>query len=154
MLWPIVAPSSGGQARFDSVQEQLETTLEAGLVEEQLADPLDARLDVVAEELADVWELAAVEFALEELEHLGREAAPVLLHLLRLPAGLRQFAEYNPVSAWAAGVRTLFGNPTATPADAAWPLQHPVLCSVLWCAGLIAVIAPLTLTAYRRRTSG
>jgi ABC-2 type transport system permease protein len=71
-----------------------------------------------------------------------------------LPSGLRQFAEYNPVSAWAAGVRTLFGNPTATPADAAWPLQHPVLCSVLWCAALIAVVAPLTLMAYRRRTSG
>jgi ABC-type multidrug transport system permease subunit len=71
-----------------------------------------------------------------------------------LPSGLRQFAEYNPVSAWAAGVRTLFGNPTATPADAAWPLQHPVLSSVLWCTALIAVVAPLTLIAYRRRTSG
>ncbi len=42
-----------------------------------------------------------------------------------LPAGLRQFAEYNPVSCWAAAVRTLFGNPTATPADAGWPLAAP-----------------------------
>ena len=25
--------------------------------------------------------------------------------------------------------RTLFGNPTATPADAAWPLQHPVIAA-------------------------
>lgn len=71
-----------------------------------------------------------------------------------LPEGLRQFAEYNPVSVWAAAVRTLFGNPTAIPADAAWPLQHSVLCSVLWCAALLAVIVPLTLNAYRRRTSG
>ncbi len=71
-----------------------------------------------------------------------------------LPDGLRQFAEYNPVSAWAAGVRTLFGNPTATPAGAAWPLQHPVLCSVLWCLALIAIVVPLTLRAYRRRTTG
>jgi ABC-2 type transport system permease protein len=71
-----------------------------------------------------------------------------------LPEGLRQFAEYNPVSAWAAGIRTLFGNPTATPENAAWPLQHPVLCSVLWCLALIAIIVPLTLRAYRRRTTG
>jgi ABC transporter DrrB family efflux protein len=80
--------------------------------------------------------------------------AATFVPIAGLPTGLRQFAEYNPVSAWAAAVRTLFGNPTATPADAGWPLQHPVLCSVLWCVGLIAVIAPLTLAAYRRRTVG
>jgi ABC-2 type transport system permease protein len=71
-----------------------------------------------------------------------------------LPDGLRQFAEYNPVSAWAAGLRTLFGNPTATPADAAWPLAHPVLSSILWCLAILAVVVPLTLRAYRRRTTG
>ena len=71
-----------------------------------------------------------------------------------LPAGLRSFAEYNPVSCWAAAVRTLFGNPTATPADAGWPLSHPVLSSVLWCAALLAIVVPLTLRAYRRRTTG
>ena len=32
-----------------------------------------------------------------------------------LPDGLRQVAEYNPISAWAAAIRTLFGNPTAIP---------------------------------------
>jgi ABC-2 type transport system permease protein len=71
-----------------------------------------------------------------------------------LPDGLRQFAEYNPISTWAAAVRTLFGNPTAIPADAAWPLQHSVLCSVLWCVGLISVLVPVTLGAFRRRTMG
>lgn len=71
-----------------------------------------------------------------------------------LPAGLRQFAEYNPVSCWAAAVRTLFGNPTATPASAAWPLAHPVLASVLWCVVLVAIVAPLAFGAYRRRTTG
>jgi ABC transporter DrrB family efflux protein len=71
-----------------------------------------------------------------------------------LPDGLRQVAEYNPVSCWSAAVRTLFGNPTATPADAAWPLQHPVVSSVLWCAAILAVVMPLTLRAYRRRTTG
>ncbi len=71
-----------------------------------------------------------------------------------LPAGLRQFAEYNPVSCWAAAIRTLFGNPTATPSDAAWPLAHPVLSSVLWCLAILAVVAPATLRFYRRRTTG
>jgi ABC transporter DrrB family efflux protein len=71
-----------------------------------------------------------------------------------LPDGLRQVAEYNPVSAWAAAIRTLFGNPTATPADAAWPLRHPVLASVLWCVAILALVVPLTLRAYRKRTTG
>jgi ABC-2 type transport system permease protein len=70
-----------------------------------------------------------------------------------LPAGLRGFAEFNPVSSWAAAIRTLFGNPTATPPDASWPLQHPVLASVLWCIAILAVVVPLTLLAYRRRSS-
>ncbi len=71
-----------------------------------------------------------------------------------LPDGLRQFAEYNPISCWAAGIRGLFGNPTATPAHAAWPLEHAVLASVLWCLALIAIVAPITLAAFRRRTTG
>ena len=71
-----------------------------------------------------------------------------------LPEGLRQFAEYNPVSCWAAAIRTLFGNPTAIPSDAAWPLQHPVAGSVLWCLLLLAAVVPATLRAYRWRTSG
>ena len=54
----------------------------------------------------------------------------------------------------AAGLRTLFGNPTATPHDAAWPLQHPVASSFMWCAPLLAVTVPLAIAAYRRRTEG
>ena len=71
-----------------------------------------------------------------------------------LPDGLRQVAEWNPVSAFAAAVRTSFGNPTATPADAAWPLGHPVLASVLWCGALLVLVVPLTIARYRRRTTG
>ncbi len=64
------------------------------------------------------------------------------------------FGEVIGVSCWAAAVRTLFGNPTATPVDAGWPLRHPVLASVLWCLAILAVVAPATLRAYRRRTTG
>ncbi len=71
-----------------------------------------------------------------------------------LPAGLRQVAEYNPVSALSAAVRTLFGNPTAVPPSAPWPLQHAVLSATLWCIAIIAVTVPLTIHRYRVRTAG
>ncbi len=51
-------------------------------------------------------------------------------------------------------VRTLFGNPTGIPADAAWPLRHPVLAAVLWCVALLAVAVPLTVRRFRARTTG
>jgi ABC-2 type transport system permease protein len=71
-----------------------------------------------------------------------------------LPDGLRQVAEYNPVSAMAAAVRTLFGNPTAVPADAVWPLAHPVAASLIWCVATLAVVVPVTLRLYARRMTG
>ena len=71
-----------------------------------------------------------------------------------LPDGLRQAAEYNPVSALSAAVRTLFGNPTALPSNAAWPLQHPVLSGLAWCLLLLLVVVPLTIRRYRVRTVG
>jgi hypothetical protein len=50
-------------------------------------------------------------------------------------------------------VRTLFGNPTAVPANAAWPLQHAVLVTLVWIVALLAFAVPATLAAYRRRTT-
>jgi ABC-2 type transport system permease protein len=70
-----------------------------------------------------------------------------------LPDGLRQVAEWNPISAVVAATRTLFGNPTALPTDAAWPLQHPVVTAVLWSAALLAIAAPLTVLRFRQRTT-
>jgi ABC-2 type transport system permease protein len=71
-----------------------------------------------------------------------------------LPAGLRAVAEWNPVSIMVAAVRTLFGNPTALPADAAWPLLHPVPCALLGCALILAIALPATLWRFRARTTG
>ncbi|MFI5049392.1 MAG: hypothetical protein ACHQEA_05950 [Gaiellales bacterium] len=67
---------------------------------------------------------------------------------------LQTVAEWNPVSTLAAAVRTLFGNPTALPANPPWPLEHPVICSIAWCAVILAVVVPLTLWRYRSRTAG
>jgi ABC transporter DrrB family efflux protein len=71
-----------------------------------------------------------------------------------LPAGLRSIAEYNPISAIIAATRTLFGNQTATPANAVWPLAHPVLAAFAWSLALLAVAVPLAIRRYRIRTSG
>jgi ABC-2 type transport system permease protein len=69
-----------------------------------------------------------------------------------LPKVLQHVSDWNPVSALAAGVRTLFGNPTATPDGAAWPLQHPVAASLIWVAVLLAATIPAAIAVYRRRT--
>ena len=71
-----------------------------------------------------------------------------------LPATLQTVAEWNPFSAVAAAVRTLFGNPTAVPADPSWPLSHPVLSGTLWCLVILAVAVPLTVSRFRVRTTG
>jgi ABC-2 type transport system permease protein len=80
--------------------------------------------------------------------------ASAFVPLSGLPSALRTVGEYNPVSTFAAGVRTLFGNPTAVPHGAPWPLQHPALASVLWCLLLLAIFVPATLAAFRARTEG
>ena len=67
---------------------------------------------------------------------------------------LRAVASWNPVSALAAGVRSLFGNPTATPQDAAWPLVHPVAASVVWCLAMLVICVPLAIGKFRNRTTG
>jgi ABC-2 type transport system permease protein len=68
-----------------------------------------------------------------------------------LPDGLRQFAEWNPVSAVVAAVRELFGNPAALGEHPAWPLAHPVIAGVAWCVVLTLVAAPLAVRRYRAR---
>jgi ABC-2 type transport system permease protein len=67
---------------------------------------------------------------------------------------LRVIASWNPISSMAAAVRWLFGNPTGTPADAAWPLLHPVLSSVCWCLSILALCVPLAIRSFRARTRG
>ncbi len=71
-----------------------------------------------------------------------------------LPDGLQQVAEWNPISAMVAAVRTLFGNPTGLPADPPWPLAHPVLAATLWSLLILAIAIPLTVRRFLARTSG
>jgi ABC transporter DrrB family efflux protein len=70
------------------------------------------------------------------------------------PPVLRTFAYWNPVSAVVQATRELFGNtnPAFPPPDV-WPLQHPVLYSLLWVVIILAVFVPLAVRQYKRAAS-
>lgn len=61
-----------------------------------------------------------------------------------MPAGLEQFAEYNPVSIFVDAMRSLWLGA---------PAGNSVWASVVWALALIAVFAPLAVARYRRTTS-
>ena len=67
------------------------------------------------------------------------------------PAVLKVVADWNPVSSVVQAARELFGNtaPILETSDA-WSLQHPVLYTLLWVAGLLAVFVPLSVRRYER----
>jgi ABC-2 type transport system permease protein len=71
----------------------------------------------------------------------------------RMPEVLRVIANWNPVSAVTSAARNLFGNPNPSATVHAWPMEHPVLASLLWSAALLAIFAPLAMRLYRRRTT-
>jgi len=52
-----------------------------------------------------------------------------------------------------AASRHLFANPNPSAAIHAWPMEHPVVASVIWSIGLLAVFVPLGTSLYRRRTT-
>lgn len=67
-----------------------------------------------------------------------------------LPGPLKTFAEWNPVSSVTQAVRELFGNvPPGTPEPTAWPLQNPVLYTILWGVALLVIFVPLTVRQYQ-----
>ncbi len=71
-----------------------------------------------------------------------------------MPPVLRFLAEWNPISALVQALRELWGNEGfPLPPDAALPLQYPVIATLLWTIGLSAILAPLAIRAYVRRTT-
>jgi ABC-2 type transport system permease protein len=69
-----------------------------------------------------------------------------------MPSWLRVIAEWNPVSALTQATRDLWGNGLPAPADAQWPVRHPVIASIIWSIVFTAIFAPLALKAFRRRS--
>jgi ABC-2 type transport system permease protein len=72
----------------------------------------------------------------------------------RLPGPLKVIAEWNPISAVTQAARELFGNTSpAAPPPNAWPLQRPVLSSLMWIAVILAVFVPMAISRYRKAVS-
>jgi ABC-2 type transport system permease protein len=70
-----------------------------------------------------------------------------------MPTVLRVIAQWNPFSATVQASRQLFGNvPPHFPVADVWPMQHPVLASVLWSLLIIAVFRTLAVRKYRSAT--
>ncbi|NMM91709.1 ABC transporter [Rhodococcus sp. SRB_17] len=77
--------------------------------------------------------------------------ANTFVETTNLPGPLKVIAEWNPVSALTQAVRELFGNtnPAMTVPDA-WPLQNPIVASLLWTGGLLIVFVPFAIRRYQK----
>ncbi|MEZ5238973.1 MAG: ABC transporter permease [Microthrixaceae bacterium] len=70
-----------------------------------------------------------------------------------LPGPLQTFAEWNPVSTVTQAARELFGNiPPGTPVPDAWPLQNPVIYSLIWILAAVVVFSTLSVRRYQKVT--
>ena len=76
--------------------------------------------------------------------------ANTFVPLESLPGPLRVFAEWNPISAVTQAARNLFGNDALVAAPTVWPLQHPVIYTLIWSVIILLIFIPLT----NRSTAG
>lgn len=82
--------------------------------------------------------------------------ANTFVPMASLPAPLRVFAEWNPVSAVTQASRNFFGN---TPPETflgvgeSWAMHHPALYTICWSVAIMAVFVPLSSWQFRRSTS-
>jgi ABC-type multidrug transport system permease subunit len=107
------------------------------------------------------WVMAYVGLIIPSVEVINNASFMVILPLTfiantfvpasTLPGPLQTFAEWNPVSSVAQSAREQFGNiPFGTPEPTAWPLENPVVYSLLWAGLIIAIFAPLSIRRYKR----
>jgi ABC transporter DrrB family efflux protein len=110
------------------------------------------------------WIMAVVGLAVRTPEVVNNAAFMIIFPLTfvantfvpsnTLPGPLETFANWNPISAITQAARELFGNtsPKLPPADV-WPMQNPVLYSLIWIVLILAVFIPLSIRQYRRAAS-
>jgi len=107
------------------------------------------------------WVMASVGLSVSSVEVVNNAAFLVIFPLTfisnafvatsQLPGPLQTFAEWNPVSAVTEAVRVLFGNTSdQLPPSDAWPMENPILASVLWIVVILAVFIPVAIDRYRR----
>jgi ABC-2 type transport system permease protein len=70
-----------------------------------------------------------------------------------LPGPLQTFAEWNPVSAVAQGVREAFGNTGNLPQPDAWSLDNPIAYTIIWVGIILAIFVPLSIRQYNKSAS-
>ncbi|MFC7305246.1 ABC transporter permease [Streptomyces monticola] len=71
-----------------------------------------------------------------------------------LPTFFRHIAEWNPFSTTVQACRELFGNlPPGFKTPDAWPMQHPVIASILWSVLILVVFRTLAVRKYRSATA-
>jgi ABC-2 type transport system permease protein len=71
-----------------------------------------------------------------------------------LPAPLRVFAEFNPVSSLVQAARNLFGNtPVGAPRPDAWTLQNPEITVLIGIAVVLVIFVPLAIRKFDRVSS-
>jgi ABC-2 type transport system permease protein len=78
----------------------------------------------------------------------------VMVPTQHMPGWLRVVADWNPVSAVAAGARQLWENPNPSASIGSWPMKHPIAASLAWSVLILAVAAPLASRYFRRRATG
>jgi ABC transporter DrrB family efflux protein len=69
-----------------------------------------------------------------------------------MPSWLAFLAEWNPISALVQGMRELWGNGLPATADAALPMQYPIIATLIWSVALTAFFAPMAMRSFRRRS--
>ena len=79
--------------------------------------------------------------------------ANTFVPILTLPAPLRTFAEWNPVSSVTQSARQLFGNIAPHTPAPGWALHHPVTYTLMWSLAILVVFVPLTTRQFRRSVS-
>ncbi|MDC8975420.1 ABC transporter permease [Mycobacterium marinum] len=70
-----------------------------------------------------------------------------------MPHALRVIAEWNPLSSLALALRKLTIDEPMAPPSAQLPLHHPALSTLIYSIVLTALLAPIAIRAYIRRTS-
>jgi ABC transporter DrrB family efflux protein len=70
-----------------------------------------------------------------------------------MPAWLRTFAEWNPISAVVQAARDAFGNSNAILVGNSWPMQHATEVSIGWMVVIVAIFGPLAVRRYRTATN-
>jgi len=71
-----------------------------------------------------------------------------------MPTWLRTICEWNPVSALTQALRNLWGNNHGVPLadNVSWPLHHAEVVTAFWALLITAVMAPIALRAFQKRS--